>query len=137
MEPRALDRSRLDAGLQRLVPDPRDRQFLLRCVLDEGPPHHRLANHALLTLLVELVERIDAVVVPPVGVAVPMRVPPHLRSRDASTFPLAMDLAPLALLGPDPTPWVDALLDGPPQHSVANALMVDLLGAALAHLDRR
>lgn len=134
----ALDRSRLDQGLARLVPDERDRAFLLRCVLEEGPVHHRVANHALLSLVLDVVDATDAVVTPAAGVPVPMRVPPHLRDeqREAS-FPVALDPTPLARLAPDPTPWVEALLDGPPHHALANVLLVNLLGTVLGHLERR
>lgn len=135
----ALDRDALDRGLARLVPDARDRSFLLRCVLEEGPAHHRLANHALLRLILDVVEATDAVLAPVGSVPVPMRLPPHLRNREreSQTFPLALDVAALRRVGPDPSPWVEALLDGPPHHALANALMVNLLGAVLAHLDRR
>jgi hypothetical protein len=133
-----LDQDVLDRGLARLVPNARDRTFLLRCVLEEGPAHHRVANHALLRLLLDVVEATDAVLAPTAGVSVPMRVPPHLRDPGVEqTFPLALDVAPLRRLGADPAPWVEALVDGPPHHALANVLMVNLLGAVLAHLERR
>ena len=67
-----------------------------------------------------------------------MRVPPHLRDpRVEQAFPLELDVTPLRRLGADPSPWVEALLDGPPHHALADVLMVNLLGTVLAHLERR
>lgn len=133
--PPTLVTDRIERGLARLVPDARDRAFVLRCVLGEGPLHHRLANHALLTLLLDLVDATGAPVAPPAGVPVPMRLPPHLRDGAPAAFPVTVDPTPLRRLG-DPAPWIDAVVDGPPHHALANALMVDLLGAVLAHLER-
>jgi len=73
---------------------------------------------------------------------VPMKVPPHLeREGSMMAYPLAVPTGPLDVLAPagstDQAAMVQCLSDGPPQHALANAAMVWLLGAALDRLDRR
>ena len=72
---------------------------------------------------------------------VPMRVPPHLaRPGSMMAYPLALPTAPLDRLAPsgsiEQAAMAECLSDGPPQHALANAAMVWLLGAALAKLDK-
>jgi hypothetical protein len=133
LSPRFIDRARIDALLQSIVPDATDRSFVLRCVLDEGPSHHRGANYVLLALLGTLAERLAA---PPLSAdqqvaPVSMRLPPHLAKSAPKHYPLGVPLAPIvALAGGDrgrADDMMDALTDGPPQHALANAAMVAML----------
>lgn len=126
------------------VPDAEDRAFVVRCMLDEGPAHHRGANYVLLALLGRLVEAIGATG-PKAGRSparsVPMRLPPHLAPADDEDgdYPLPLPTAGLAKLAPEGSvafeAMVDCLTDGPPQHALANAAMVCLVTAALERLD--
>jgi hypothetical protein len=134
---RFVDRGRIDRLIATWVPDASDRAFVLRCLLDEGPAHHRGANWVLLSLLGEL---LDSEARPDVGAEVrpiPMRLPPHLRAQGEGqdAFPLSIPTAPLRrLAGADERAveaMVDCLTDGPPQHALANAMMVHLLDALL------
>jgi hypothetical protein len=73
---------------------------------------------------------------------VPMKVPPHLeRQGSLMAYPLDLPLAPLSELAPAATPeqsaMVECLSDGPPQHALANAAMLWLIGAALDRLPER
>jgi hypothetical protein len=121
------------------VPDAADRAFVVRCLLDEGPAHHRGANYVLLALLGELVAGGGPVETPAAGregVAVPMRLPPHLtHDGDEGLFPLRFPAAPVERLAPAGSSqlaaMIDCLTDGPPQHSLANAAMVCLIGVLL------
>jgi hypothetical protein len=70
-----------------------------------------------------------------------MRVPPHLRgARGEHDFPLTLPTRPIERLAPAGSSgfaaMVDCLTDGPPQHALANAAMVGLLGALLERLAR-
>jgi hypothetical protein len=138
-----IDDGALDAVLAPFVPDARDRTFVVRCIVREGPIHHRGASYALIRLLALAVGATGGA---PSGVgagpsaAVPMRLPPHL-GRDADgqhDFPLRMPLAPLERIAPpgsrELAALVDCLLDGPPHHALANATMIALLGALLERL---
>lgn len=163
---RFIEPGRIDALLAPWVPDPSDRAFVVRCLLDEGPAHHRGANWVLLTLLGELAAQRNATPATDAGAvgaevarggadvaraagadvartgaagpdvaSVPLRLPPHLaRDRDDEThYPLPMPLAPLRrLAGDDPAAleaMTECLLDGPPQHALANAAMVCFIDA--------
>lgn len=141
-----LSPERLDPLLAAIVPDPADRAFVSRCILEQGPIHHRGASFALLSLVAALLERTggfpDKL---PAGatVAVPLRLPPHLapeRDEDA-VYPLQMPLTPLEAIAPRGTPAFDALadclLDGPPHHALANAALVCALGALLERFPTR
>jgi len=139
-----VDATRIDALLAPIVPDDDDRAFVVRCILEEGPKHHRGANYVLLSLLGALVEKLDPVDVESLRAAgtlpVPMHVPPHLaRPGSMMAYPLALPTAPLARLAPsggaEQVAMAECLTDGPPQHALANAAMVWLVGAALAKLD--
>ena len=137
----------IDALLAPYVPDPGDRAWIVRCVLDEGPAHHRGANYVLLALLGEVLARLpasEAPSAPPRQVRVPMRVPPHLRrhpDEDESSFPLGVPEGALDRLAPsgsrEQAAMIDCLTDGPPQHALANAAMVHLLSAILARLPEK
>lgn len=136
------DPAALEAALAPLVPDAQDRAFLVRCVVAEGPAHHRGANWVLLSLLARAVEAAGAwrrVGKGAPGLAVPMHLPPHLRGDDQS-YPLTLPEGPLRRLAPDDArareAMVDCLTDGPPQHAVANVMMAALLGALLEELEK-
>lgn len=138
----AIDRTRVDALLTPWVPDAADRAFVLRCMLDEGPIHHRGASFVLLSLLGRVLDRLpaDADVASTTGVAVPLRVPPHLRGADDQDFPLCIPIAPLEEVTTDHSQlaaMVDCLTDGPAHHALANAAMVCLLGEVLRRLEAR
>jgi hypothetical protein len=135
---RVLDFGRIDALLAPWVPDARERAWVTRCILDEGPAHHRGANYAILALLGRLVEAGGPVAPADRTDASPitLRLPPHLAPPAADGhFPLGVPRAPVALLAPKGSPELESLLeclgDGPPQHALANAAMVHLLGVLL------
>lgn len=136
---RFVDRDRIDRLLTPWVPDADDRAFVLRCLLDEGPAHHRGVNYILLALLGEASSTSSS---PDPGetARVPLRLPPHLRDErggdDADdAYPLPLPLLPLRrLVGDDDKAieaMVECLTDGPPQHSLANAAMLLLLEGML------
>lgn len=125
-----------------MVPAARDRAFVLRCILDEGPPHHRGASYALLRVLAEAVERAGgapASLVERAAVPLQMRLPPHLgKTHDDAGYPLSLPTGALdELFGAGRTrdELVDALSDGPPHHALANAAMLWLIEALLARID--
>ena len=128
-----VDPSALDAALAGLLPDAGDRGFVVRCLIGEGPIHHRGANHVLLSLLLRALQAQGRTLQPVTGGApVPMRLPPHLaESVDEGVYPLALPLQALqALAGGDAdhlAAMVDCLTDGPPQHALANVVMVALI----------
>jgi hypothetical protein len=141
-----IDASRVDAILASAVPDAEDRAFVVRCILGEGPAHHRGANYVLLQLLGLLVDRLGGADMAALRMRgtmpVPMKVPPHLeRQGSLMSYPLGLPLAPLSELAPAATPeqsaMVECLSDGPPQHALANAAMLWLIGAALDRLPER
>lgn len=132
-----IDAKQLDAWLAPLVPDAADRHFVARCLIGEGPIHHRGANYVLLALLARVLARdglkpeADAA-----GEPVPMRLPPHLAADvEEGHYPLRLPLAALRdLAGGDEQQvhaMVDCLTDGPPQHALANVVMAALLDRLL------
>jgi len=137
-----IDPERLDACLAELVADPADRAFLRRCLVGEGPLHHRGANYVLITLLGELLAQLPAA--PPAnaaaaGVPVPMRLPPHLaETLESGHYPLSLPTAALQQLAAGDArrldAMVDCLTDGPPQHALANVVLVALLQRLQARL---
>jgi len=136
---RFVDREQLDALLATLVPVKTEREFVRRCLIDEGPLHHRGANYVLLRLLGQVLERVPGTDAPLVGEEVPMRLPPHLEDEvEAGHFPLPLPTGALKeLLGEDDSSLeaaIDCLIDGPPQHSLANVVMVALLERLLERL---
>lgn len=136
--PELVDLDRIDVLLTAWVPDPDDRAFVIRNLLAEGPAHHRIATYTLLVLLGEVLAATGGGP-RPAGheVGVPMRLPPRRDVRSA-TFPAALPTRVLARVVPADEPdyaeVVDALLDGPSHHALANAAMVDLLDRILAGL---
>lgn len=129
-----IDRARVSALLEPFVPDRQDRDFVVRCLLDEGPLHHRGANFALLGAIGLLLKARPEP--SPQTRPVPMRLPPHLRDQADPTsqeYPIRLATGLLARLAPEGSPafegMVAALLDGPPQHALANVAMLCLLDA--------
>jgi hypothetical protein len=139
----AADRGRISQGLAPWLPDAGDRDFLLRCMLNEGPQHHRASNAVLLRLLVDVAALVGpAPVDTGPGVPVRMRLPPHLLEHNADArFPLEIPVNALARLAPTGSDaqraMADLLGDGPPQHALANAAMVTLLHHVLRALEDR
>jgi hypothetical protein len=141
-----IDSSRLDALLTGVVPDDQDRAFVVRCILGEGPAHHRGANYVLLMLLGTVVDALggaDMNALRARGTTpVPMKVSPHLaRPGSLMAYPLDLPTAPLERLAPAGSSqqfaMAGCLTDGPPQHALANAAMMWLIGAALDRLEER
>ena len=134
-----VDPQALDAVLQPLVPDAGERGFVARCLIGEGPLHHRGADCVLMSLLARLAVRSPGPAPPGPGVSVPMRLPPHLAGQvEEGDFPIRMPTRALeTLAGGDPSrleAMIDCLTDGPPQHALANVVLVTLLDQLL-HAD--
>lgn len=125
--------------LRPLIPDGGERALVLRALLDVGPLHHRGANYILLRLLGLLLERSGRVLAPVGGaetVPIPLRLPPPLVSgHEDVQFPLRLPMRVLERLAAPGSrelgAMVDCLIDGPPQHSLANAAMLCLIEALL------
>src|SRR6185436_4434488 len=141
-----IDSARLDTLLATVVPDDQDRAFVVRCILGEGPAHHRGANYLLLLLLGQVVEGLDGGNMEALRargtIPVPMRVSPHLaRPGSLMAYPLDLPTAPLERFAPAGSPeqsaMAECLTDGPPQHALANAAMMWLIGAALDRVRTR
>jgi hypothetical protein len=132
-----LDAGKIEALLAPWVPDVEARRFVVRCILGEGPAHHRGANYVLLTLLGRVLERAGARAAPAgEQVAIPIRLPPQMAAEhDDGEYPLAFPRRVVEQLAPgDPAvqaAMIDCLTDGPPQHTLANAAMLCLLDALL------
>lgn len=138
--------ARVEALLRTRIPDDHDRAFVLRCLVDEGPAHHRGSTVALLLLLDRALARCPPV--PASGpapasaeaVTVPLRLPPHVRaslSPSERDYPVTMPTAALRRAvgeGPAADRLVEHLTDGPAHHALANAVMVNLLDELLARL---
>jgi hypothetical protein len=147
------------ALLEPYIPDPEDRDFVVRCIAAEGPVHHRGASYALLCLAGLALAAADASPAaapgqagagrePPRrpaegGVPVPLRLPPHLAARghDDAHYPLRMPTAALERIAPagsaEHAALIDCLLDGPPHHALANAALVCLIDALLARIEAK
>lgn len=117
---------------------------MLRCILEEGPRHHRVASWALLQMLAAVIAELDAPssVDPKASDAapVPIRLPPAVaRSADDGEFPIGVPrrLLERALSRDDAAMAIDALSDGPPHHALANAAMAWLLEAVYERVARR
>ena len=100
-----IDGARVDALLVGAVPDDEDRAFMVRCILGEGPAHHRGANYVLLQLLGTIVHRLRGAEMEAVRargtMPVPIKVPPHLeRQGSMMAYPLALPTGPLDELAP-------------------------------------
>ena len=131
----SLDATGIDAALAGIVPDARDRAFVLRCVLEEGPRHHRVASWALLRMLAAILTEVggapDATHEAP-RVPLEMRLPPSVSSSsDDAEFPIGIPTSLLESLmdAPHTRLALECLADGPPHHALANAAMVWLLQA--------
>jgi hypothetical protein len=132
--------------LTRWVPEAEDRQFIARCLLRSGPAHHRGANFVLLSLLDEVLQRLPQpapqirVAIPiEQSVPIPLRLPPHMADHTSDGyFPIQMSLRPLQELAQGDAlavaVMVDCLTDGPPQHALANAVMINVLARILDSL---
>lgn len=139
---RIFDRTRIEAMFSVWVPDAHDREFLVRCVLDEGPVHHRGANYVLLSLLADVLAAVGGTArADDTMLGVEMRLPPHLEDEmPAQPYPMKLSTAAVKRVAPasrDHDTLVDLIGDGPPQHVVANIAMVNLLEAILSTLERR
>lgn len=126
-----IDAERLDKALSALVPDEGDRAFIVRCLISEGPIHHRGANFVLISLLAQALGDIKTRVTKS-GMPVSMRLPPHLEDTvEDGNYPIDLPTRALReLAGGDETlleVMADCLTDGPPQHALANVVMVSLL----------
>jgi hypothetical protein len=126
------------------MPDAVARAFVVRCILAEGPAHHRGSNFVLLGLLDEVLKRLEPAGVPDAGRAldVPMRLPPHLEKVSGEkAYPLKLPAAAIERLSQGDArafeAMVDCVVDGPPQHALANVAMVTLLEEILRRLDAR
>lgn len=135
-----VDEGQMDAVLAALVPDAVDRAFVLRCLVGEGPLHHRGANYILLTLLAQVANtrmtQANTLPAEP-GVQVPMRLPPYLAETvEEGAYPLLLPTGALHLLAKGDAAqvaaMVDCLTDGPPQHALANVVMVSLIEKLLS-----
>jgi hypothetical protein len=135
-----LRHEEIEALLTPWLPDRTDRTFVARCLVDEGPIHHRGATYALLRLIGLALAAVGGPgAVRDESAPIPLRLPPHLcRRGDDGEFPLGVPLAPIERLAPRGSPeftaLLDSLRDGPPHHALANAAMVAMLGALLDRL---
>jgi hypothetical protein len=135
----------VDALLTPWIHDTEERAFVVRCIVDEGPIHHRGASYALLRMLGLALAALgpstpDAV--DPDDVPVPLRLPPHLNGQeDDHQFPIRLPRRALERLAApgsaEMSALVDCLTDGPPHHALANAAMVCLIEAILRHAESR
>lgn len=136
-----IDPSVIEGILAPWLPDVEARRFVVRCILGEGPAHHRGANYVLLALLGDVLRRLGGPGATSAGgageVAVPIRLPPQLAAEhDDAEYPLRFPRRVVDRLAPDDpgvqAAMLDCLTDGPPQHALANAAMLCLLDALLA-----
>lgn len=137
---RFIDEGALDDVLKGLVPDKAERAFVARCLVEEGPLHHRGANYVLVSLLARVLARVPGADAAVEGVRVPMRLPPHLEDEvEEGDFPLELPTRALRQLAGDDEDdveaMVDCLTDGPPQHALANVVLVALLERLLRRLE--
>ncbi len=131
-----IDPERIERLLEPWIVDARDRGFVVRCLLEEGPHHHRGANYVLLALLGELQGRQRRPSKRRTrDVTVPMRLPPHLLGHDDQVYPLRLPTEALERLAAKGSPafdaMIDCLTDGPPHHALANVAMIAILTALL------
>ena len=131
-----VERRALEELLVPFVQGKADRAFLARCLVEEGPAHHRGANDVLLRLLDRLPRR--RAPNPSACAPVPMHLPPHLHDErddgDEATYPIGLPVRLLALLSGDEVEqraMVACLTHGPPQHVLANVVMLALIDRAL------
>lgn len=137
----AADPEALRNALSLLVVDPQDAAFIARCILGEGPAHHRAASWSLIVLAAEIASRLGCSPAseddqPADAVRIPLRLPPH-RLREDDAFPLEMPVEPLrAIVGRerDVEALADALVDGPAHHALANAALVGIFNRILEQI---
>jgi hypothetical protein len=135
----AFDVAAIDAALAPVVPDRRDRAFVLRCVVGEGPRHHRGASWALLRMLTGVLEHLEPIQPDADELAdesIAIRLPPALESAsDDAAFPVGMPTRLLRELLDDDELAIAlaSLTDGPAHHALANAVMATLI----ERIDRR
>jgi hypothetical protein len=142
---RGIDADRLVHILEPWLPDADERTFVVRCIVGEGPIHHRGASYALLALAGAVADRLGSPGPGPGGadLAVPMRLPPHLErhDQDPPAYPLRLDPAGLDLLAGGKEDvrraLIDAVTDGPPHHALANVALLNLLAAILRRIGER
>lgn len=139
-----LDAERVGRALAPWLPDEAERDYIVRCILQEGPIHHRGSSYALLALAGLIAERlgVDPGEAARAGEPVAMRLPPHLQptDREPPAYPLRLDASALPRLGGREgveAVLADALTDGPPHHALANVALVDLLSAILRRVESR
>lgn len=130
----ALDARAIDDALSSIVPDRRDRAFVLRCILEEGPRHHRVASWALLRLLAEILGEVGGAPATEGAAAEPleMRLPPNVApASDEAEFPIGVPSGMLReVLAPrDAELALECLREGPAHHALANAAMAWMLQA--------
>lgn len=129
----ALDAAPIDAALVHVVPDARARAFVLRCILEEGPRHHRVASFTILRLLARIIEDLGGA-----GPEAPdstestleMRLPPSVASlTDDAEFPIGIPKRMIREVLGEKSAEValECLGDGPPHHALANAAMAWML----------
>ena len=137
-----LPSAEIDRALAPFVPDPSDRAFILRCVLEEGPAHHRGASFAILRALSLAIERLgapskDLSAIPTTPLAI--RLPPHLaQTAEDNVYPIGLPMRALREALGDAelqAAAVDALCDGPAHHALANAMMLWLVEAILSRVE--
>lgn len=131
-----VDEAQLQQALAPMLADTGDRRFVTRCLVGEGPLHHRGANYILLTLLARAVQARGGLPSGNGGAPVPMRLPPHLADKaEDGHYPLRLPLRALGELAAGDAArlaaMVDCLTDGPPQHALANVAMMALIEALL------
>lgn len=138
-----LHREDVEQLLAPWLREPADRAFVARCIVEEGPIHHRGSSYALLRMLGLALAAAGG---PPEGsgeaAPIALRLPPHLQQGSAEqVFPLGVPLAPLERLAPRGSAAFTALLeclrDGPPHHALANAAMACMIEALLERLEAR
>src|SRR5262245_12474456 len=133
-----LNPQEIDGLLSPWLADAAERAYVVRCILQAGPAHHRGANMVLLSLLGRVLAQLreKGIRLPEPAsdetVGVPLRLPPQLTgTADDRFFPLRMSTRTLRSMAKDDErtldAMVDCLIDGPPQHALANAAMVNLL----------
>lgn len=140
----AIDADSMERLLERWVKDTGQRRFLARCIIDEGPAHHRGANYVILSILARLLEQLQ-IPVAPLGdrpLRVELRLPPHLREQSTGgEYPLDLPLEALAGIVAEGTAeeraLVDCLIDGPAHHALANVATVRALHELALALGQR
>lgn len=138
-----LDADRLMCILAPWIPDAGERAFVVRCIIGEGPIHHRGASYALIALAGAIAERLGASAIPlgEEAVQVPMRQAPHMErhAHESPVYPMALDPSGIIYLAGgqtgDSQALTDAVTDGPSHHALANVALLNLLAAILRRIE--